>query len=48
MHLLGFDIGSSSVKVSLINGDSGNLVASSFHPKQEMKITAHKAGWAEQ
>jgi xylulokinase len=48
MYLLGFDIGSSSVKVSLIEGNSGNLVASSFHPKQEMKITAHKAGWAEQ
>ncbi|HSH19774.1 MAG TPA: FGGY family carbohydrate kinase [Draconibacterium sp.] len=48
MHLLGFDIGSSSVKVSLINGENGNCIASSFQPKQEMKITAHKAGWAEQ
>lgn len=48
MHLLGFDIGSSSVKVSLIEADNGKVVASSFYPKQEMKITAHKAGWAEQ
>ena len=48
MYLLGFDIGSSSVKVSLIEGDNGNCVASSFYPKQEMKITAHRAGWAEQ
>jgi len=48
MYLLGFDIGSSSVKVSLVNGENGNCVASSFHPKQEMKITAHRAGWAEQ
>lgn len=48
MYLLGFDIGSSSVKVSLIDGKNGNCIASSFHPKQEMKITAHKAGWAEQ
>jgi xylulokinase len=48
MHLLGIDIGSSSVKVSLISGENGQLVASSFHPKQEMKITAHEAGWAEQ
>lgn len=48
MYILGFDIGSSSVKVSLLNGENGNCVASSFHPKQEMKITAHKAGWAEQ
>lgn len=48
MHLLGFDIGSSSVKVSLIDGASGQALASSFYPKQEMKITALKAGWAEQ
>ena len=48
MHLLGLDIGSSSVKVSLVEANSGNVVASSFYPKQEMKITAHKAGWAEQ
>ena len=48
MYLLGFDIGSSSVKVSLIEGDSGQLLSSSFYPKQEMKITAHRAGWAEQ
>ena len=48
MHLLGLDIGSSSVKVSLINGENGELVASAFSPKKEMKITAHKAGWAEQ
>lgn len=48
MFLLGFDIGSSSVKVSLLEGDSGKCVASSFYPKQEMKITTHKVGWAEQ
>ena len=48
MYILGFDIGSSSVKVSLMNGENGQCVASSFYPKQEMKITAHQAGWAEQ
>jgi xylulokinase len=48
MYLLGFDIGSSSVKVSLINGEDGRLSASSFYPKEEMQIMAHKAGWAEQ
>lgn len=48
MYLLGFDIGSSSVKASLMNGENGECVASSFYPKQEMKITAHQAGWAEQ
>ncbi len=48
MYLLGFDIGSSSVKVSLVNGENGHSVASSFFPKEEMQITAHQAGWAEQ
>ena len=48
MYLLGFDIGSSSVKVSLLAGQTGECIASAFHPKQEMKITARQAGWAEQ
>ena len=48
MYLLGFDIGSSSIKASLINGENGECVASAFYPKQEMTITAHQAGWAEQ
>jgi len=48
MYFLGYDVGSSSVKASLINGETGECVASDFFPKQEMKITAQKAGWAEQ
>ena len=48
MYLLGFDIGSSSVKASLIDGQTGDCLASAFYPKQEMKITAVKPGWAEQ
>lgn len=48
MYLLGFDIGSSSVKASLINGENGDCIASSFSPKTEMKITAMQSGWAEQ
>ncbi len=48
MYLLGFDIGSSSVKASLVNGETGICVATSFYPKAEMKITAVQAGWAEQ
>ncbi len=48
MYLLGYDIGSSSVKASLVEADSGRIVASDFFPKQEMKITALQAGWAEQ
>lgn len=48
MYLLGFDIGSSSVKVSLVDGENGSCVASSFFPKTEMKIIAQQSGWAEQ
>jgi len=48
MYLLGYDIGSSSVKVCLVNADTGRIVASDFYPKEEMKITAVKPGWAEQ
>lgn len=48
MYLLGFDIGSSSVKASLVKADTGTCAASAYFPKQEMTITAHKPGWAEQ
>ncbi|MFV0521473.1 MAG: xylulokinase [Mangrovibacterium sp.] len=48
MYLLGFDIGSSSVKVALVDGSNGNCIANSFYPKQEMKMIAHQSGWAEQ
>ena len=48
MLLLGLDLGSSSVKASVIDGDSGNCLASAFYPKDEMKIIAEKPGWAEQ
>lgn len=48
MNLLGLDIGSSSVKASILDADSGKTLASAFYPKQEMQIKAEKAGWAEQ
>ena len=48
MYLLGYDIGSSSVKASLVNVDSGKCVASSFFPKSEAPIKAVQPGWAEQ
>lgn len=46
--LLGFDVGSSSVKVSLVNLENGKCEASAFYPEKEAPITALKAGWAEQ
>ena len=48
MYLLGLDIGSSSVKASLVEIDSGNIAASDFFPKTEAPIITCKAGWAEQ
>ena len=47
-YLLGFDVGSSSVKASLVNADSGKCVSSAFFPEKEAPIMAVKAGWAEQ
>ena len=46
--LLGLDVGSSSVKASLVNVDSGKCEATAFYPETEAPITAVKAGWAEQ
>ena len=48
MLLLGIDLGSSSVKASVIDGESGKCLAAAFYPKDEMKIIAKKPGWAEQ
>lgn len=47
-YLLGFDVGSSSVKASIVDADSGVCVASAFYPEKEAPIIAVKAGWAEQ
>ena len=48
MLLLGIDIGSSSVKVSVIDGATGQLLGSASSPEIEMSITAEQPGWAEQ
>lgn len=48
MYLLGFDIGSSSVKAALVDVSTGRVVASDFFPKTEAPIKALQAGWAEQ
>lgn len=46
--LLGLDIGSSSVKASLIERESGKLLAQATSPSQEMEILSTGPGWAEQ
>lgn len=48
MYLLGYDIGSSSVKASLVDAQSGKCTASAFYPKSEAPIIAVRKGWAEQ
>jgi xylulokinase len=48
MYLLGCDIGSSSIKASIVDRESGLTVASEFFPKDEAPIMAIKPGWAEQ
>ncbi|MGV3559955.1 xylulokinase [Larkinella arboricola] len=48
MYLLGFDVGSSSVKASLLEVETGTVVASAFFPESEMPIDAPRPGFAEQ
>jgi xylulokinase len=48
MKTLGIDIGSSSVKVSLVDVQSGEAVATTFSPQTEMAMKSTKTGWAEQ
>ena len=47
-YLLGYDIGSSSVKASLVSIETGKSVASAFYPDSEAPIKAVNPGWAEQ
>lgn len=48
MLTLGIDIGSSSIKVSILEIENGKCVASYTSPSTEMKIISSQKGWAEQ
>ena len=48
MILLGYDIGSSSLKASLVDAESGTCIASASYPDSEAPIAAPKPGFAEQ
>jgi len=48
MHTLGFDIGSSFAKASLIDTNTGLVIAQASYPDQEMPILEPSDGWAEQ
>lgn len=47
-YLLGYDIGSSSVKTSLLEAETGVIVAAAVSPRTEMEISSPHPGWAEQ
>ncbi len=48
MYLLGYDIGSSFIKASLLDANTGKLVAAASAPAAEMGMIAQQPGWAEQ
>ena len=48
MLLLGYDIGTSSVKAALVDAQTGKTVASAQYPDSEAPILAKQPGWAEQ
>lgn len=48
MYLLGCDLGSSSVKASVVDAESGLTLGSDFYPKEEAPIIALRSDWAEQ
>jgi xylulokinase len=47
-YLLGIDLGSSSVKASLLDAETGTSAGSAFYPKTEQAIQSPKPGFAEQ
>jgi len=46
--LLGYDVGSSSVKATLMDSVTGKVLATATSPEKELEIIAQKPGWAEQ
>ncbi|WP_345253546.1 xylulokinase [Flaviaesturariibacter amylovorans] len=48
MLLLGIDLGTSAVKVSVLDAESRRCVASAHYPETEVELIAPRPGWAEQ
>ncbi|MBB5638473.1 xylulokinase [Pedobacter cryoconitis] len=48
MYLLGIDIGTSSIKVSVVDIQSQKRVATTQYPDEEVQIRSLQPGWAEQ
>ena len=48
MLLLGIDLGTSSIKVSVVDAETQQSIASAQYPEEETTITSLQTGWAEQ
>lgn len=46
--LLGYDVGSSSIKATLMEAETGKVLAAVAVPDRELEIIAERPGWAEQ
>ena len=47
-YFIGYDLGSSSVKVAIVDSTTGENILSIHEPKGEMSIISQHANWAEQ
>ena len=47
-YLIGVDVGTSSIKASVVDASTGLTVASAHSPAEEMTVSAVNPGWAEQ
>jgi xylulokinase len=48
MLLLGIDLGTSSIKVSVVDAETRQSIVSAQYPEEETTITSLQTGWAEQ
>jgi xylulokinase len=48
MLLLGIDLGTSSIKVAVVDAMNQQCIASAQYPETEVDIIALQTGWAEQ
>ena len=46
--LLGYDVGSSSIKATLMDAETGKVLAAATSPDKELEIVAKQLDWAEQ